>query len=103
MRYTNQSGLKHYDEALEFYENIIKKQANAKFILLEEFKGDETLAIEELQKTPKKRWIHFVVTVNDIVYDRRPNRFGYAQSNIYSTEKLTENWVKQTILKEVSL
>jgi hypothetical protein len=84
-----------YVQACKVYDRAEDKKLNPVLLQVAGYKGDGSNADKKWLALPQRVWQHYVVVVNDTVYDPTAKQFGNDKSTKYSVEKLQQDWDQQ--------
>ena len=84
-----------YVQACKIYDRAEDKKLNPVLLQVAGYKGDGSNADEKWLALPQRVWQHYVVVVNDTVYDPTAKQFGNDKPTKYSVEKLQQDWDQQ--------
>jgi len=84
-----------YVQACKVYDRAEDKKLNPVLLQVAGYKGDGSNADKKWLALPQRVWQHYVVVVNDTVYDPTAKQFGNDKPTKYSVEKLQQDWDQQ--------
>jgi hypothetical protein len=80
-----------YKQANDLYTQAKARGKMPVMLQVAGFKGDTEVADPRWQKIPPKYWHHYVVVINNLVYDPTAKQFGQNKIN-YSVGELGRTW-----------
>jgi hypothetical protein len=80
-----------YKLANDFYTKEKAKGKMPVMLQLAGFKGDPEVADARWQTIPPKYWHHYVVVLDNVVYDPTAGQFGQTKTE-YAVGELGKNW-----------
>lgn len=80
-----------YKLANDLYNQAKSKGKMPVMLQVAGFKGDPEVADARWRELPPKYWHHYVVVINNLVYDPTAGQFGQTKTN-YSVGELGRTW-----------
>ena len=87
-----------YKRANDLYNQIKEQDKIPELVQVAGFKGDPEVADSRWKAIPPKYWHHYVVKLDNIVYDPTAGQFGQTKTE-YSEDELSKNWETEHKIK----